>query len=172
MVSSWVADSASPMAIYNDLLSLQQKPGYTAGGYEYDMYFAALMHTASHEGADALLCSCVEDMYSTLIAPGEGHADSCAWHIAGVDGEQLASRVESEPEFAEWMETATPAMIARALKAKTLNHLVVEDSKLYVAREENPRATVDENGYVRDIVTGLVIAQIVDGAFVPTTQVN
>lgn len=172
MISGWVANSASPMAIYNDLLSLQGKPGYTLDGYEYDMYFAALMHTAAHEGVDALLCSCVEDMYSSLIAPGDDHAEECAWHIAGVDGEQLASRVESEPEFTEWMEKATQEMIVRALQAKTLDHLVVDNGALYVAREESPRATVDESGYVRDNEYDIIIAQIIDGVFVPLWQLD
>ena len=171
LVTGWIEDNASPMTIYNDLVALKAEPGYTASGDEYDMVFAALMHTAAHEDAIALMCTCVEDMYSNLIIPGNGHAEDCAWYIAGVDGDTLAARIESEAEFAAWAETATDAMIARALAAKSLNHLVLEtaddgNTYLYVAREENPRATVDEDGYVTDISSGLVIAQIVDGKLV------
>lgn len=172
MIQSWLENNASPMEIYNDMLTLKGTSGQTSSGEDYDRYFAVLMHSAAHEAVQTLLCDCEAGMYPELLAPGATHGTECAWYIAGVDGEQLASRIENETGFAAWAETATPAMIARALKAQTLDHLVLDGNELYVAREENPRATVDENGYVKDILSGLVIAQIINGVFTPVSQIQ
>jgi len=101
-----------------------------------------------------------------MPAPGAEHSENCPWHME----QNLSDRITSEPEFAEWAQTATPEMIARALSVKTLNHMVFEGNYVYIAREENPRATIDADGYIFDIATGLKIARRYNGYIYPIAE--
>lgn len=124
-------------------------------------------------------------VYSTLLCTcgmkhpyNEKHQSTCPWYtVTSASSEQpepltqsnpaITERIKAEPEFGNWVLTATSEMIARALQAATLDHLVVDGNELYVAREAAPRATVDSDGYVTDIASGFKIARIVDGVFYP-----
>ena len=55
--------------------------------------------------------------------------------------------------FAEWAQTATPEMIARALTVKSLDHVALEANgdgtyAMYVVRYAEPVGSVDAQGYI------------------------
>lgn len=59
----------------------------------------------------------------------------------------------SNPEFAQWAESATPEMIARALTVKSLDHVALEANgdgtyTLYVVRYAEPVGSVDARGFL------------------------
>ena len=168
ITTNWLTRNAGPMEIYGYLSTL-----------EYNDYLNLLLHAgAAHpQIAEELLCTCAftdEEGNYLLVAPGSGHLcdeeSQCPWYIASLNAEALTERMEAEPGFAEWAATASEEMIARALTVESLDHLVVDNGMLYIAREENPRATVDENGYITDLSSGFVIARIVDGVFYPIAE--
>lgn len=120
------------------------------------------------------------------VAPGTAHVANCPWYmtenlwytteeeIEEVKSQAaIAERTDNDAEFAAWIEesTTTDAMIDRAMTVKKLNYMVfTDDGKLYVASEATPCATVDADGYITDINTGLVIARLYEGDVYPIAE--
>lgn len=160
LIQNWIDTKASPMTIYAEMQSLMSAPGYTAAGEKYDRLFALILHTTKHPEVEGLLCTCgatVNENDWHLVAPGEAHKHEdgkvCPWYIKGVDSAALTERITTEEGFAEWAETATPEMIARALTVKSLDHVALEANtdgtyNMYVVRYAEPVGTVDAQGFL------------------------
>ena len=71
----------------------------------------------------------------------------------------------------EWLkqEGLTEEMIRRALNAKSLESVVVENGKLIYVRDGKPFAELDpETGYIRDVKTRLIVAMLdASGSILP-----
>ena len=74
-------------------------------------------------------------------------------------------------EMLEWLkqEGLTEEMIKRALNAKSLESVVVENGKLIYVRDGEPFAELDpETGYIRDVKTRLIVAMLdASGSILP-----
>lgn len=162
LLESWGANNVSAMTIYSGMLALRDAPGYTANGEKYSRYFVVAAHIEACEahGLHELLCNCEQTIG---VAPGSVHDENCPWHMDGVDSAALTERITTEEGFAEWAETATPEMIARALTVKSLDHVALEANtdgtyNMYVVRYAEPVGTVDAKGYLT--YKGIVIGWI------------
>ena len=133
-------------------------------------YYTYMSYINSHEAHDGnLLCTC--GVNTAPVAPGATHSESCPWYMTEEDLAELeqeiaiADRIESEPEFAEWMETASEEMIARALTVKSLDHVAIEANddgtyNVYVVRYEEPVGTVSADGFLTYAESDRIIAWI------------
>lgn len=145
----------TPNQIYNYLSELD--------GTDYAAYNACRESLLAHAdaGDDLIVCPGTSTCAGIFVAPGEEHiAADCPWNPENIQNAALADRITAEPEFETWMETATEEMIARALTVKTLDHVAAENNYLYVARDADPVATVDDAGFVRSAKTNLIIGWI------------
>lgn len=125
------------------------------------------------ENDDWLLCSCCIDEAGSVssqivLPPHSKHGKDCPWHKTAEEErqEQVTEREQVEPGFAAWAETASEAMIDRALKVKSLDHVAFEANddgtgyNVYVVRYEEPVGTVDNAGFLYYGTPARVIAWV------------